>query len=570
MKLVGVAAFYLAAASASASAVAQSKLFEDYGATPGARFGISMVCVGDLNGDGVPDRVIGEMGVFSQLGGPLNLGRVVALSGLNGAVLWSTFGPNVGDYFGASVADAGDVDNDGVNDIGVAAKGFLNIPGSVHVLSGASGSVLRAYTTYADRADVVAGGGDFDGDGKADLLACNVDGIRVYSGGSGLVVFSLSHTSFLPPSPSAPTYLWAGRSFTACFLKDLHNDGFDEIVVGVRFGPSTVQISNGWVVLLAGPSGAALSGLGTTIPFPSTSPSQLLIGHSVMDAGDVDGDGLHDVALGYLQQGSGPPHFIEVRSGATGLPIWTCSSATTPGGSGFYMASIGDIDGDGRPEVATSGYWTPPGSPTPPPIVGWSILNGSTGAPMWSELGATIGDFGIVAAAGDVNLDGTPDVMFGNPVYSATVAGVQVFGIGQVRTHSGVLLAGATVASLGGGCGGSAPVLSLSPPVFGGAVAFSVAGAASGASALLLVDLAPSSPTSIGPGCTLHPDSTHAASWIVVPLGIDPSGAAATSLSVPFFPLLAGLPVTAQVIVIDPAAALGFTLTNGVAATLGY
>jgi hypothetical protein len=533
-----------------------------------------VLSVGDLDGDGVPDRVAGAPGTPSFQFPPAPIfGRVVAYSGRDGSVLWDVPGPFVGDRFGTDLADAGDLNGDGVRDVAVAAPGdFPAAPGSLTVLSGVNGVVLRAHTsaTNSDRARVVRGGGDFDGDLTPDLLACDEDGARVYSGASGLVVFAITHLQLLPPCPNASS--WCDRNFTGCFVKDLQGDGFDEIALGVTFGCAFSPPISGWAVIAAGPTGTLLAGLPTSVSVPPPAASAFTLGHSVADAGDVDGDGVHDLAFGVRQWSPayGAPDFTEVRSGATFAPLWTSSAATAPGAGGRFLASVGDVDGDGRPELATSGIYQSYGTPPPAPVAGWSILDGATGAPVWSILGATAYDYGPAAAAGDVDLDGKPDVLFGSQGFSAATAGGVLVFAGTMRTHSGVPLAAATVSSLGGGCGSSTLAFAMTPPVFGASVAFALMGAAPLATAYLLIDLAPNAPTFLGAGCVLHPDAGHVASWIVAALATDAAGAAATSLGVPFFPLLAGAPVTVQALVIDPAAPLGFTLSDGKAATLGY
>jgi hypothetical protein len=67
------------------------------------------------------------------------------------------------------------------------------------------------------------------------------------------------------------------------------------------------------------------------------------------DAGDVDGDGKRDVAL--LLAPSGNQRTLEIRSIATGQTLW--SDGVFPFGYGRSMVGDLDLDGDGRSEFVT-------------------------------------------------------------------------------------------------------------------------------------------------------------------------------------------------------------------------
>jgi hypothetical protein len=135
------------------------------GAFDGDYFGFSAAGVGDVNGDGHKDFVVGSLFVGATL-----------YSGANGSVL-RTFTAPMDDRLGYSVAGAGDVDGDGVPDILVGAPQDGNIfgPGNGYavVYSGATGLVIRTLSGGAsgDRfGSAVGGARDMNNDGHAEIL----------------------------------------------------------------------------------------------------------------------------------------------------------------------------------------------------------------------------------------------------------------------------------------------------------------------------------------------------------------------------------------------------------------
>lgn len=148
---------------------------------PNDLFGFSATSAGDVDGDGVDDLVIGAP--LSNAGGSAS-GRIDIYSTQTGQLVRSIAG-TAGQVLGTSVAGLGDVDGDGTGDI--AASGVLSQSGqqqdAVYVYSGATGTILRAYTSGAGGAGAVGGGvggddgfgalvrglGDLNGDGSPEV-----------------------------------------------------------------------------------------------------------------------------------------------------------------------------------------------------------------------------------------------------------------------------------------------------------------------------------------------------------------------------------------------------------------
>lgn len=144
-------------------------LFEFPGSSAGDGFGWPVAGAGDVNADGFADLVVGAK--FAP-GGPSVVGEAKVLSGATGAVPFTFAGTVAGGYLGWSVAGAGDVNGDGLPDVIVGAPGGPG--GTARVISGASGAILHSFVAALTGSDFfggsVAGPGDVDEDGKTDLL----------------------------------------------------------------------------------------------------------------------------------------------------------------------------------------------------------------------------------------------------------------------------------------------------------------------------------------------------------------------------------------------------------------
>ncbi|TAJ21961.1 MAG: hypothetical protein EPO68_03985, partial [Planctomycetota bacterium] len=137
--------------------------------TPGL-FGHSMAAAGDVNADGFPDIIVGEIGGLVWGYDP-GIARIY--SGLDGSLLHQLSVGDDGDWFGNSVDGAGDVDGDGYDDVVVGAPYFGPPVGLAAVYSGQSGLLIRAWlgNSIADEFGfAVAGAGDVNGDGVPDLV----------------------------------------------------------------------------------------------------------------------------------------------------------------------------------------------------------------------------------------------------------------------------------------------------------------------------------------------------------------------------------------------------------------
>ena len=135
--------------------------------------GMFMSVVGDVDGDGVQDVYATD---FANAALGNSTGRAYVHSGKNGKQLYAFTGQGPGEGFGIGVADAGDVNNDGYDDLVIGAWQHASAApsgGKIYVYSGKDGRELRTLTGNVPGETLgfdTTGIGDVDGDGKIDLL----------------------------------------------------------------------------------------------------------------------------------------------------------------------------------------------------------------------------------------------------------------------------------------------------------------------------------------------------------------------------------------------------------------
>ncbi len=148
------------------------------------KFGSSLAVMTDISGDGIAELIIGASG--EDIDGITDLGRVYVFSGATGILLHTLHSPYPEDVpydegeFGTAVADAGDIDADGINDILVGAlhedpEGSPQSAGRAYVFSGDDGSLIYALVSPDDVYEgyfgcSVASIGSVFGDERAELV----------------------------------------------------------------------------------------------------------------------------------------------------------------------------------------------------------------------------------------------------------------------------------------------------------------------------------------------------------------------------------------------------------------
>jgi hypothetical protein len=155
----------------------------------GAAFGMMFLSVvGDVDRDKVSDFYVSDWA--NRASGP-STGRIYVYSGKDGKPLMTLTGETAGDGFGIGVADAGDVDGDGHDDLVIGAWQHAGA-GKVYIYSGKTAKLLRAITcrtpgdTFGFDATNV---GDVDGDGTPDFLLTSAwSGVKGFQSGRVFIV----------------------------------------------------------------------------------------------------------------------------------------------------------------------------------------------------------------------------------------------------------------------------------------------------------------------------------------------------------------------------------------------
>ena len=246
-------------------------------------FGIAVSDVGDVDGDLVPDLIVGNA---FDLNNPMGSTQVV--SGSDGSVIHDFSGDSVFNFLGCSVSSAGDVNGDLVPDLIVGAIG-----GRARVFSGSDGSVLHSFRVGSMSGFLetsASGAGDVNGDGVADVIVGA-------SGDAKAQVFSGSDGSVLHDFNGASAGSIFGRSVSG--LGDVNGDGFADVIVGAPGDAS------GTAQIFSGSDGSVLA----VVNGDSAGDN---FGVSVSGAGDVNGDGVEDFIVGATGGGANGDGYARV------------------------------------------------------------------------------------------------------------------------------------------------------------------------------------------------------------------------------------------------------------------
>ncbi|MFM7640435.1 MAG: integrin alpha, partial [Cyanobium sp.] len=301
-------------------------------------------------------------------------------------------GQKAGDNSGWSVAGVGDVNGDGLGDVLIGApkaepSNLINDAGRSYVVFGKTGSasttavnlsaiangiggfVINGTNSQDISGTSVAAAGDVNGDGLADLLvgAPKSDPTSGMNAGRSYVVFGKTTTTAIQLSGIAAGnggFVINGQSsneqtgFSVSSAGDINGDGLADLLIGAPYSDPATGVDVGKAYVIFGKSShitsipplspIELASLSASDGFAITGQANTqLTGLSVASAGDVNGDGFADLIIGGVNPNMLP--FVEgyayVVYGAPNLTSINLSSITS-GVGGFrikdrWNASIG-------------------------------------------------------------------------------------------------------------------------------------------------------------------------------------------------------------------------------------
>jgi glycosylphosphatidylinositol phospholipase D len=411
--------------------------------------GRSVSGAGDVNGDGTDDLIIGAFGgdpndrtdsgesyvVFGRTTGfpaMFPLGNLWPSGGGDGSKGFVLKGIDLNDRSGRRVADAGDVNGDGVDDLIIGAR---------DADPNGQASAGESYVVFGRRA------------GFPPLLA--LENLLPDNGGDGSMGFVLDGIG-----------AGDGSSRAISGAGDLNGDGVDDLIIGARTADPNGKRDAGESYVVFGRTG----GFPAELPLRRLLPGAggdgrdgfVLVGIAPGDrsggwvsrAGDLNGDGIDDVIIGarradpYGEKDAGETYVVFGRT--TGFPaVFALASLLPDGGgdgsegfvlegiaagdrSGYSASAAGDVNGDGLDDVLIGAYFASPngnvyagesyvvfgratGFPAVFPLESLLPGEGGDGSAGFLLPGIRAGDRSGYSSsgAGDVNGDGLDDVIIG-------------------------------------------------------------------------------------------------------------------------------------------------------------
>ncbi len=388
-------------------------------------FGHSLAAIGDLDGDGVTDLAVGSREWT-------DLGYAVGDFDGSGAV-WILFMDTDGtvrdevkiardtggfdgeldafDFFGTSIAFLGDVDGDGIGDLAVGAAGdddganragavwilFMNTDGTVdgHAkISNTSGGWPDPLGNSNEFGRAVAGLGDFDDDGVPDLV---VTAPRRFNVGSFWIVTLNADGSVKGTQATAgdsPDFGAYRLGVAITSLGDFDGDGTGDVALLSSNGVWVTLLHPDGTVEQTTKLGAETFGFAPELFFVFGGPEGYRGG--LASFGDLDGDGIGDIAVGipYMGVGGieqvGSVEILMLNADGTARQRQSIRNNTGNFGGtvsqnghfGWSLASLGDLDGDGVKDLAVGERRGDDGGPNRGHV--WTLF---LEAAIWTDLG---------------------------------------------------------------------------------------------------------------------------------------------------------------------------------------
>jgi hypothetical protein len=366
------------------------------------QFGLGVTALGDLDGDGITELAVGAPGEDDGPNGNDAGGVWILFMNADGTVkserkISHTSGDlgldlPAGAWFGYGVERLGDFDGDGVFDLAVGAAGnsdgganngalhlvMLKPDGSVkdvHTISEQLGGLGETLDIADSFANTIANLGDLDGDGTTDLAVTHIyDDDKAFNSGALWILWLTPDGQVKAKqkigSDDLSEPLAANDEFgrDVAVVGDVDGDGIQDLAVGAYGDHDGAPLAGSvWILFLRADGSVRESAKisATQGGFTGSLVEGSRFGSAVEPVGDLDGDGVPDLAVGasrgpfysvgssrvfilFLSKDGSVHDQIEIGQGQGGL------NASVDNGDlfGEALANLGDLDGDGVPELA--------------------------------------------------------------------------------------------------------------------------------------------------------------------------------------------------------------------------
>jgi hypothetical protein len=354
---------------------------------------------GDVNGDGMADIVLVSTGQAS----PSFPEHAIVRSGLDGSAVhaWT---PSLSNFWaiGGSREPAGDLDLDGFDDVALSIVDPNAVPVAqvVEVRSGQDASVMAILSpSPVSNAFVlgisIAGVGDLDGDGSPELLISGNHQVLV----PGCLSWGQGVYNFEAPGFAVQYFntSWqCSQNFGSQIgrLDDVDGDGFADFYVGAPRTYVGGMLEAGWVGLFSGTTGSLITSLNGSTPIE-------YLGSGVAGLSDVTGDGNPELAV--IRGGGFNDVAVLSLPAFSTLYTLPASSIGGPGGVIRDIDTLHDADGDGMDDFLV--LWR-----NSQLSEGLTAFSGPSGAPLGQVTqGFSGGALYWFAGLGDANGDGLGD-----------------------------------------------------------------------------------------------------------------------------------------------------------------
>lgn len=311
------------------------------------QLGMSIEAAGDVNKDGIPDVVAGAPYV----------NKTLVFSGKDGSLIYEWQGEDERGAFGRGVKGVGDVNGDGYGDVligepyqiwgGPINSDKIENAGNAYLYSGKDGSILQKWS------------GDEIGDGFGTALAGKttdesailmIGAPGVANGGKVYVYDGSKNKTSFTIDPDETSQRLGGMFMSV--VGDVDNDGIQDVYAS-DFANAALGNSTGRAYVHSSKNGKEL------YVFTGEGPGEGF-GIGVADAGDTNRDGYDDLVIGAWQHASAAPSGgkVYVYSGKDGRELRTLTGQVAGETLGFDATGIGDVNGDGKVDLLLTSAWS--------------------------------------------------------------------------------------------------------------------------------------------------------------------------------------------------------------------